>query len=143
MRKPASPTPTPIPHLPSRLTLTALSVYISVSASLHLDQQRRQPVSTSAHTPVVPHRRGAFVRNDPHQQASAEAPALAGPYNSIAVLLSERIRFSTFTSPYQQAVCLLPSSCARILTRICIEFDNILQFECKNCKKKKKNVFII
>lgn len=35
--------------LPWLLTLTALSVYISVSASLHLGQQRRQPVSTYRH----------------------------------------------------------------------------------------------
>lgn len=98
--------------LPSLLTLTALSVYISVSASLHLDQQRRQPVSTYRHAC-----RPAPARSLCQKQSTSAAPTRPRwPANSTALLSSSQ---STLDSIYSCLNSNRPSILSCIQTNLC------------------------
>lgn len=113
--------------LPSLLTLTALSVYISVSASLYLEQQRRQPVSTYRHAC-----RPAPARSLCQKQSTSAAPTRPRcPATKTASLSSHNTLGSihsclNISRPSVPAVFL-----GWIQTRIFI-----MQFGSKNWKRK-------
>lgn len=110
----------PTHSLPSLLTLTALSVYISVSASLHLDQQRRQPVSTyrlacrPAPTRSICQKQFASAAPTRPRRPATTAASLSSPQNTFDFIHS----CLNINRPSVPAVFL-----HWILARIFVKFD--------------------